>query len=137
MRKSGFAALVVLFAGCSAPGPGEDTIREQVGAHLLADGKDQFYDVQNVHIVKGELKTEEEYIAEVGYDLRFKVDSKEAVQVSRQFVAGLRPEALGLTLRYGQFRAGGEREAVQKYTFTRSGENWRLSDVIGQPRPRN
>lgn len=136
MKKCVYWVFAILLVGCTGPGPTGDVLEELVTARLLSGGNDKYYEVDNVHMISGEAKGDAKYVAEIGYDLRFKVDLDKTVKASQAFVAGLKPEVLALSLDYGAFRAGDMRQAAQKFSFAKGPEGWTIKDEIGRPGPR-
>ena len=71
------------------------------------------------------------YIAEVEYDLRFKVSLQDATSALQQeginiFTAGLKAAALGVT--YGDFEAGDLRHKKERVRFVRAEKGWLIDE---------
>lgn len=130
MKKLLLVTLALVLAGCSGK-PSEGVIKEQVTAKLLADGNDQVYEVNNFKKINGIPQDDNNYIAEVAYDLRFKVDLEDAGDAlqsksSNVFAGGLKAMALGV--KYGPFKAGDMLHFEEKIPFIRTDNGWQVKD---------
>ncbi len=128
----GFIALLalVLLAGCSSK-PSDDAIREQVTARLQQEYGTTLFEVVNFTKVNGIPRDSNTYIAEVEYDLRFKVGLDRAATVLQQageniFTAGLKAAALGVT--YGDFKAGDTVHKSERVRFVRAEKGWLIDE---------
>lgn len=121
---------VVLLAGCSSK-PTDEAIRDHVTAKLQQEYRSAIFEVVNFAKVNGIPRDRNTYIAEVEYDLRFKVGLDGAAQALQQageglFSAGLKAAALGVT--YGDFKAGDLRHKKERVRFVRSEKGWLIDE---------
>ncbi len=128
----GFIALLtlILLAGCSSK-PSEVEIREQVTTRLQQEYGSTIFEVVNFAKVNGIPRDRNTYIAEVEYDLRFKVSLQEATSALQQegtniFTAGLKAAALGVT--YGDFKAGDTMHKKERVRFVRAEKGWLIDE---------
>jgi len=122
--------LVLLMAGCNSK-PGDQAIRQQVTDRLNQQYGDAIFEVVNFKKTNGFPRDDNTYIAEVEYDLRFKVDLKDASkalqpQSSNIFAAGVQAAALGLT--YGDFKAGDVQHLKERVRFVRADKGWLIDE---------
>lgn len=124
----GFITLlfVALLAGCSNK-PGDEAIRVQVSERLQGDNGALIFDVINFQKINGIPRDENTYIAEVEYDLRFKISLDEAADVLQKktgsiFTAGV--EAARLGMKYGDFKVGDTVHRKEKVRFIRTEKGW-------------
>lgn len=120
--------LTLMLAACSSK-PDEQAIREQVTARLLSGERTAIFEVRNFRKSNGFPRDENTYIAEVEYDLYFKVGLREAARALQPqsgsiFSAGVASAMLGLT--YGDFKAGDIQHRKERVQFVRSEQGWQL-----------
>jgi len=129
--RAGLALLLLLLlAGCSNK-PDEQALRQQVTARLSQQYGDAIFEVVNFKKTNGFPRDDNTYIAEVEYDLRFKVgleDASKALQPQSGniFAAGMQAAALGLT--YGDFKAGDVRHRKERVRFVRADKGWLIDE---------
>jgi hypothetical protein len=128
----GFMTLLalMLLAGCSSK-PGDEAIREQVTARLQQQYGDVIFEVVNFNKVNGLPRDSNTYIAEVEYDLRFKVGLDEVSSILQQnnasiFASGMQAATLGVT--YGDFKAGDTRHKKERVRFVRAENGWLIDE---------
>lgn len=129
---SGLVTLLVLLvlAGCSSK-PTDVTIREQVTARLQQPYNGSVFEVVNFRKVNGIPRDRNNYIAEVEYDLHFKVGLDEAATALKEvsdniFAAGLKAATLGVTC--GNFKAGDTLHKKEQVHFVRSEKGWFIDE---------
>jgi len=116
----------LLLAGCSSK-PDEQMIRAQVTERLLERHGTVIFDVVNFKKTNGIPRDDNTYLAEVEYDLRFKVDLEQAAaalqpQSGSIFSAGVKAASLGM--QYGDFKAGDLVHRSERVRFVRSEKGW-------------
>jgi len=117
---------LLVLTGCSSK-PSDEAIREQVTARLQQPYGGTIFEVVNFSKVNGIPRDDNNYIAEVEYDLRFKVGLDGATDALQQvsnniFAAGMKAAALGVT--YGDFKAGDTLHKKERVHFIRSEKGW-------------
>lgn len=122
--------LALFLAACSSK-PDEQAIRLQVTERLLERHGTTIFEVVNFHKTNGIPRDDNTYIAEVEYDLRFKVDLDEAAEALQQqsgsiFAAGM--QAAGLGMAYGDFKAGDLVHRKERVRFVRSEKGWLIDE---------
>lgn len=122
-------ALLVL-AGCSSK-PSDEAIREQITNRLQQPYGGTIFEVVNFSKVNGIPRDGNNYIAEVEYDLRFKVGLDDAATALKQvsdniFAAGMKAAALGVT--YGDFKAGDTQHKKERIPFIRTEKGWLINE---------
>ncbi|MGM0593077.1 MAG: hypothetical protein ACQETD_00960 [Pseudomonadota bacterium] len=122
--------IALLLAACSSK-PSDQTIREQVTERLLERHGSTIFEVVNFQKTNGIPRDDNTYIAEVEYDLRFKLDLKEATEALQQrsgsiFAAGMEAASLGIT--YGDFEAGDEVHRKERVRFVRAEKGWLIDE---------
>ncbi len=122
--------LVLLVAGCSSK-PGEESIRQQVTERLYQQYGEAVFEVVNFSKVNGFPRDDNTYIAEVEYDLRFKIDLEDAAKAMQPesdniFAAGMKAATLGLT--FGDFKAGDLKHKKERVRFVRADKGWLLDE---------
>ncbi len=135
---SGLIALLALLmlAGCSSK-PTDEAIREQVTARLLQEYGDAIFEVVNFSKVNGIPRDSNTYIAEVEYDLRFKVGLEGATAALQQnngsiFAAGMQAAALGMA--YGDFKPGDTLHKKERVRFVRAEKGWLIDEEPSENR---
>lgn len=121
---------LLVLTGCSSK-PSDEAIREQVTARLQQPYGGTIFEVVNFSKVNGIPRDDNNYIAEVEYDLRFKVGLDRAATVLQQageniFTAGLKAAALGVT--YGDFKAGDTVHKSERVRFVRAEKGWLIDE---------
>ena len=121
---------LLMLAGCSSK-PTDEAIREQVTARLLQEYGDTIFEVVNFSKVNGIPRDRNTYIAEVEYDLRFKVGLEGATAALQKnngsiFAAGMRAAALGMA--YGDFKAGDTLHKKERVRFVRAEKGWLIDE---------
>jgi hypothetical protein len=122
--------LALLMAGCSNK-PADESIQRQVTAQLHQQYGEAIFEVINFRKVNGIPRDDNTYIAEVEYDLRFKVGLQEATRTLQQesgsiFAAGMKAAALGMT--YGDFEAGDILHKKERVRFIRAEKGWLIDE---------
>ena len=122
--------IALLLAGCSNR-PDEESLRQQVTEQLLQRYSTTIFDVLNVHKTNGIPRDDNTYIAEVEYDLRFKVSLDQAAAALQQqsgsiFAAGMEAARLGVT--YGDFKAGDTLHRKERVRFVRAEKGWLIDE---------
>lgn len=122
-------ALLVL-TGCSSK-PSDEAIRDQVTSRLQQPYGGTVFEVINIRKVNGIPRGSNNYIAEVEYDLHFKVGLDEAGTALKQvsdniFAAGMKAAALGVT--YGDFKAGDTQHKKERIPFVRTEKGWLIDE---------
>lgn len=125
-----FLLALMLLAGCSSK-PTDEAIRQQVTARLQQQYGDAIFEVINFSKVNGIPRDRNTYIAEVEYDLRFKVGLEGATAALQQssgsiFAAGMQAAALGMT--YGDFKAGDTLHKKERVRFVRAEKGWLIDE---------
>ncbi len=128
----GFMALLalMLLAGCSSK-PSDQMIEEQVSTRLQQEYGSAIFEVVNFTKVNGIPRDRNTYVAEVEYDLRFKVGLQGATAALQEegdsiFSAGLKAAALGVT--YGDFKAGDTLHKQERVRFVRAEKGWLIDE---------
>lgn len=121
---------LIFMAGCSSK-PADEEIREQVSARLKQEYGSAIFEVVNFTKVNGIPRDRNTYIAEVEYDLRFKVSLDGATSALQKegeslFTAGLKVAALGVT--YGDFKAGDLLHKKERVRFVRAEKGWLIDE---------
>lgn len=118
--------LVLLVAGCSNK-PSDDSIRQQVTDRLHEQYSSSIFDVINFKKVNGIPRDDNTYIAEVEYDLRFKVnvdDAAKALEPESENIIDAGMKAVALSLTYGNFKAGDIKHKKERVRFVRTEKGW-------------
>lgn len=130
--RSGLLTLLALalLAGCSSK-PADEAIRRQVTDRLLQQYGDTIFEVVNFSKVNGIPRDRNTYVAEVEYDLRFKVGLEGATAALQQnsgsiFAAGMQAAALGMA--YGDFKAGDTLQRKERVRFVRAEKGWLIDE---------
>ncbi len=89
MKKWFIPLLALWLYGCSA-GPGEEDIRQQVTAKLLAETDANLFEISDFTILGKEERMEGVYLVKVSYQLHFK-QGLDQLQVLHDEDSGLRP----------------------------------------------
>lgn len=128
----GFMALfvLILLTGCSSK-PTDQAIQEQVTSRLQQEYGSAIFEVVNFTKVNGIPRDSNTYIAEVEYDLRFKVSLQGATAALQKegdniFSAGLKAAALGVS--YGDFKAGDTMHKSERVRFVRAEKGWLIDE---------
>lgn len=122
--------LVLLITGCSNK-PSDDTIQQQVTDQLTTEYGTAIFDVTNFKKVNGIPRDDNTYIAEVEYDLQFKVNleqSAKALQPESEniFAASMKAASLGIT--FGDFKAGDIQHKKARVRFIRTDNGWIIEE---------
>ncbi len=118
--------IALLLSACSNR-PNDEAIRQQVSAHLQADGGELLFDVLNLHKLEGIQRSDYRYEVEVEYHLKFKVGLEEAAKQmqaegANPLVAGF--GAMTLAMEYGDFKKGQMLYQRRRFTFVKADSGW-------------
>jgi len=132
MRRLLSLFIIALFLTACSSRPDALTIERQVTARLQQQQGSEIFDVINFRKTNGIPRDDNTYIAEVEYDLRFKVDLDEAAQVLQKksgsiFAAGMEAAKLGMT--YGDFKAGDTIHRKERVRFVRAEKGWLIDEA--------
>ena len=121
------ALLVIscVVTGCSNK-PGEGTIKKLFLADMEKSGLDKVMDIKGFTKTNGFEQDKNTYIADVGYDVVFKVGIKDLDRVIGQNAFLLQA---GLAMSYGEFKAGDKQHREQKITLIKTDNGWRISAI--------
>lgn len=131
MRRLLFVLVIALFLAACSSKPDEETIRQQVTEKLEQQYGTAIFDVTNLHKTNGIPRDDNTYIAEVEYDLRFKVSLDEATSALQKqsgsiFSAGMQAATLGMT--YGDFKKGDTIHRKERVRFVRAEKGWLIDE---------
>ena len=125
--------LIFLLAGCSDSGkPSADQIKQLYFSEL--DYK--IFDVKNFTKVDGFLKNDNTYIADISYDLIFKINSNKLPEIlgieTHQGIKSLIP-VIGLNMLVGklggEFEPGDSRKAFIQITLIKKDKGWAIEKI--------
>jgi len=111
MKKWFIPLLALWLYGCSA-GPGEEDIRQQVTAKLLAETDANLFDISDFTILGKEERMEGVYLVKVSYQLPFQQEM------------GL----MELERKYGEFEAGQVLPQEAEVWMMKGEQGWRLAE---------
>jgi len=122
--------LVLLITGCSNK-PSDDAIRQQVTDQLTEEYGTAIFDVTNFKKINGIPRDDNTYIAEVEYDLQFKVNLENAAKALQPesdniFAASMKAASLGIT--FGDFKAGDIQHKKARVRFIRTDKGWMIEE---------
>lgn len=131
MRRLVSVLLLALFLAACSSKPDEQTIRQQVTARLLQQHGSNLFEVVDFQKTNGIPRDDNTYIAEVEYDLRFKLDLEDAAAELQKrsgsiFAAGMQAASLGMT--YGDFKKGDIVHRKERVRFVRSEKGWLIDE---------
>lgn len=111
--------------------PDEQAIRQQVTERLYQQHGTAIFEVVNLRKTNGIPRDDNTYIAEVEYELRFKVDLEQAASALQKqsgsiFSAGMQAASLGVT--YGDFKAGDTLQRKERVRFVRAEKGWLIDE---------
>jgi hypothetical protein len=131
-RYSGilWLCMVLLFTGSLVTGcsgkPSEGTIKKLFIADIEKSGMDKILEINTFSKTNGFEQDKNTYIADVGYDIVFKVGARDLDKVLGQDALML---SAGLALTYGDFKAGDTQHREQKITLIKTENGWRISSI--------
>lgn len=132
LRISTIFFAITLLAACTNK-PSDDELSTQVTAYLLKGYRSKLYTVENFQKINGFKSDANTYMAQVQYDLVFKVDLQDAPKFlgdeSDDSFLKKSADALGLlslTAEYGNFKAGDRIPQEDKIVLINTEKGWRL-----------
>ncbi|MDH5783996.1 MAG: hypothetical protein OEZ16_00125 [Chromatiales bacterium] len=117
-------SLALLLSGCTTK-PNDEMIAQQVTQQRLQQYGDHIFEVINFRKVNGFPRSDNNYEAEVEYDLRFLIDLKDVTASSDNIIsAGI--ETAALSLAYGNFKQGDIIHKKERVKFILSEKGWMI-----------
>ncbi|ENC6435548.1 hypothetical protein [Aeromonas veronii] len=134
MKKWFIPLLALWLYGCSA-GPGEEDIRSQVTARLLAETDANLFEISDFTILGKEERMEGVYLVKVSYQLHFKqgLDQLQVLHDEDLIYDRVGPfqQEMGLMeleRKYGEFEAGQVLPQEAEVWMMKGEQGWRLAE---------
>lgn len=119
--------------------PSADEIEKQVSQVILSDGKDNIFGLANFQKVNGRSSQPDTYIADITYDLVFKVSLDDVGKHTSEEAGGGEVgefssivASTAMLYKFGQFKAGDKLPKSESVTFHKTENGW-LLDSSYQP----
>lgn len=137
MQRMRILLLLLVSASLSACSnkPSDAEIKEQMLGHILNVDSQNVFSVENFKKTNGFEESKNTYIADVKYDLVFKISLKEMSQAVKEdqntapfnaLAGGL--AVMALKMQYGDVKAGDKINKEEKVTFIKTENGWRIKE---------